>query len=61
MEAFGELINESGKLPKVKLIPDIVINKCEILGPLYEDGKISVSAIKNKLDRIFQVTLVRKT
>ncbi len=54
------MINETGKLPKIKLIPDIV-KDCEILGPLYEDEKITVSAIKNKLDRIFQVTLNRKT
>ena len=38
-----------------------IVKECEILGPLYEDKKITVSSIKNKLDRIFQVTLVRKT
>ena len=36
-----------------------MVMECETLGPLFEDKKITVSSIKNKLDRIFQVTLNR--
>ena len=57
-EAFGALIEDTGKLPKLSVIEDR-IKGCKLLHPHVLSERLSISAIKNKVDRIYNVTLRR--
>ena len=53
--AFSALVEKTKKLPTLKIIPRLII-KCETLYPLFQNGTITESSIKNKLDRLFLIT-----
>ena len=58
-EAFGDLIEDTGKLPTLVALED-KIRRCKLLHPHVVSTRLSISAVKNKLDRIYNVTLNKK-
>ena len=59
-EAFGALIEDTRKLPKIVELEER-IKSCKLLYPHVISTTLSFTAIKNKLDRIYDITLDKKT
>ena len=53
--AFSALLKKTKKLPTLQMIARLII-QCETLYPLFQNGIITESSIKNKLDRLFLIT-----
>jgi len=53
-------VKTKNKLPKLTEIDDKIVN-CPILYVHYKAGRVSRSAVKNKIDRIFNITVKSKS
>ena len=45
------------KLPSLREIKHLV-KQCPIVNEQFQQGRVTISAVKNKIDRIFRITLV---
>ena len=56
LKSAFSFVKTMNKLPKLSQIDDNIVN-CPILSVHFKAGRVSQSAIKNKIDRIFNITL----
>ena len=49
-------VTKKKKLPKVGDLPGY-LDKCPVVKRYYEKERLTISAIKNKIDRIFRITI----
>ena len=55
-EIFKSIITTTKKLPKLKEI-EALVKKCPTVYKHLKERRMTVSAIKNKIDRIFRITI----
>ena len=55
-EIFKSIITTTKKLPKLKEI-EALVKKCPTVYKHLKEQRMTVSAIKNKIDRIFRITI----
>ena len=53
---FKFVITKTNKLPKLKEI-EALVKKCPTVYKHLKEQRMTVSAIKNKIDRIFKITV----